>query len=226
MSQEKLSNQSFRSRLADLDNLPGEDLQDKDAAWSRLHDRLREKPRRIKPLWYWAAAALIIACSLPFIITNRKPEGIVKEDAVKKIQQPVEADKSRSEEMPTVISTPGKAEQKPIKIINENNHVQIKDTGKNDNNTAAVVPPVVIPQQEIIPQLAAENIQIATTALPVKKKLRVVSINELYTPQESSMASSSLPPATVTKKFYNISTSTSPVQEYAGVLKIKISLKQ
>lgn len=225
MSQEKLNNQTLRSKLADLDSLPGEELQDKAAAWSNLHDRLRKRPGRINPLWYWAAAALIIACSLPFIITNKKTEGIVKEDAVEKIQQqPIKNDTNKPVEMPIVISTPGTTGQKATRIIKANNRIEIKDTGRN-NNKIAIVPEIIVPQQEAIQQPIAENPQPVIAAAPAKKKLRVVSINELYTPEQESLIASSLPPAIVTKKFYNMPTATPPVQEYAGVLKIKISLK-
>jgi hypothetical protein len=224
MPQEKLNNQTLRSKLADLVSLPGEELQDKAAAWSTLHDRLRKKPRRINPLWYWAAAALIIACSLPFIITKKKAEEIVKADATEKIQQPIKADTNKPVEMPIVISTPGTLNQKATQIIKPNNHIEIKDTGSN-NNTIAIVPEIIVPQQEVIQQPVAENPQPVIAATPAKKKLRVVSINELYTPEQESLIASSLPPAIVTKKFYNMPTTTPPVQEYAGVLKIKISLK-
>lgn len=223
MSQGKINNQSLRSRLADLDSLPGEELHDKSAAWSRLHDRLGEKPRRINPLWYWAAAALIIACSLPFIITHSHPEGIAKEDADKKIQQQqIKADFNKSGEIPIVVAAPASAEEKKTVITKANDRAAIKDSGKN--NATAAIPELIVPQQEIIPLPAAQDPQPAIAAA-AKKKLRVVSINDLYTPPQESATASSLPPAITGKKFYHIPAATPPMQEYTGVLKIKIHLK-
>ncbi len=226
MSQEKLNNQSLRSKLADLESLPGESLQNKNAAWNTLHNRLRKKPQRIKPLWYWAAAAFIIACLLPFIITNKNPDGIVKEDAGKKIQpQQIKADPDKSAEMPIVIAAPSSTEEKKTIIVKANNETGIKDFGKDDKAATAIIPePTILQQQGTIQPFITENPQPIIAAVPAKKKLRVVSINELDTPQEFATASS-LPSAISTKKFYNISTAIPPVQEYAGVLKIKISLK-
>jgi hypothetical protein len=227
MSQEKLNNQSLRSKFEDLDSLPGEELQNKNAAWNTLHDRLRKKPQRIKPLWYWAAAVFIIACVLPFIITNKNPDRIAKDDAGKRIQpQQIKADTGRPVEMPIVISVPLATEEKKSIIVKANDRISFKDSGKNDKAVAVIIPEQTIPQQqETIQPFVVENPQQAIVAAPAKKKLRVVSINELDTPQQESATASSLPSAIATKKFYNISTTTPPAEEYAGVLKIKISLK-
>jgi hypothetical protein len=226
MSQEKLNNQSLRSKFADLESLPGEVLQNKNAAWNTLHDRLRKKPQRIKPLWYWAAATFIVACSLPFIINNKNPEGIAKEDVGEKIQpQKIKADAGKPAEIPIVIAAPAATEEKKTIIVKANDRISIKDSGKNDKAATVIISEPPVPQQqEIVPSLIVENPQPVIAAVPAKKKLRVISINELDAPQESATASS-LPPAIATKKFYSISTTTPPVQEYAGVLKIKISLK-
>jgi hypothetical protein len=227
MLQEKLNNQSLRSKLEDLDSLPGEELQNKSAAWNTLHDRLRKKPQRIKPLWYWAAAAFIIACLLPFSITNKNPERIAKENAGKKIQpQQIKADLNKPVEMPIVITAPSATEEKKTLIVKANNGISIKDSGKDDEAVTVIIPEQPVPQQqEIIPSFVVENPQPGIAAAPAKKKLRVISINELDTPQQESATVSSSSPAISTKKFYNISTTMPPVQEYAGVLKIKISLK-
>lgn len=227
MSQEKLNNKSLRSKFEDLDCLPGEGLQNKNVAWNTLHDRLREKPQRIKPLWYWAAAAFIIACLLPFIITNKNPEGIAKESAGEKTQpQQIKTDTDKPAEMPILIAAPAATEEKKTIIVKANNGTGIKDFGKDDKAVTIIIPEQTIPQQpEAIQSVIVENPPPVIAAASAKKKLRVVSINELDAPQQESVTASSLPSATATKKFYNISTATAPVQEYAGVLKIKISLK-
>lgn len=47
----------WKNKLDELDRLPGELLNDKTVSWNKLHNRLREKPRNNKIMWYWVAAA-------------------------------------------------------------------------------------------------------------------------------------------------------------------------
>ena len=52
---------SWSSRLEGPGALPEMGMTDKEAAWDKLYDRLKEeKPRRRSIIWLWAAAACIL----------------------------------------------------------------------------------------------------------------------------------------------------------------------
>ncbi len=73
MSNENL-NDYWKNKLEDVDSLSAETFTDKNAAWEKLHSRLRQKPSRVRTVWYWAAAAcLLLVFILPIIIAGKKP---------------------------------------------------------------------------------------------------------------------------------------------------------
>ena len=55
----------WSSRLEEPGALPGVGLTDKEAAWDKLYDRLRETPRRRTLPWLWAAAACLLLALIP-----------------------------------------------------------------------------------------------------------------------------------------------------------------
>jgi len=55
----------WSSRLEEPAALPGVGLTDKEAAWDKLYDRLRETPRRRTLPWLWAAAACLLLALVP-----------------------------------------------------------------------------------------------------------------------------------------------------------------
>ncbi|MDO6433403.1 hypothetical protein Q4E93_22515 [Flavitalea sp. BT771] len=61
-------------RLEEPGALPGTGLADKEAAWDKLYDRLRETPRRRTQPWLWAAAACLLLALIPaaFILKERR----------------------------------------------------------------------------------------------------------------------------------------------------------
>ena len=52
---------SWRGRLESPDGIPGQGLDHPEQAWERLMDRFREKPRRRRPVYWIAAACLLLA---------------------------------------------------------------------------------------------------------------------------------------------------------------------
>jgi len=58
---------SWNSRLEEPGALPGAGLTDKEAAWDKLYDRLKESqaPRRRRMIWFWAAAACLLLIAVP-----------------------------------------------------------------------------------------------------------------------------------------------------------------
>lgn len=68
----------WKSRLEALDSWPGEGLH-KDAAWEKLHKRLREKPSPKKAVWYWIAAACTLsAFFMPGLFSVKNDTSLVK----------------------------------------------------------------------------------------------------------------------------------------------------
>src|SRR5262244_4018272 len=60
MSNENPSNTPhWRDKLDDLDHLPGSTFS-RDAAWDKLHGRLRGNKKSKKIVWYWIAAACFL----------------------------------------------------------------------------------------------------------------------------------------------------------------------
>ena len=76
----------WKNKLEGLTGLPGETALDKNAAWEKLHSRLQENPRKKKAVWYWAAACLLAALSIPLMMVNKKENIVVKQDQPQKQQ--------------------------------------------------------------------------------------------------------------------------------------------
>ena len=66
------STHNWKSKLEELESLPGEAMLDNNLAWEKLHARLQGKNRERKPLWYWiAAAAVLFLFMIPIFISNK-----------------------------------------------------------------------------------------------------------------------------------------------------------
>ena len=73
-------NESFhwKNKLDELDHLPGESHPDKSASWQKLHDRLRPKPAKKRTVWYWIAAAVLLAVVLiPVIMLKQTNQPVI-----------------------------------------------------------------------------------------------------------------------------------------------------
>ena len=71
---------SWRTSLDNPDGIPGLGLDNKEAAWENLLDRLAETPRRNYTAWYIAAACFLLAL-LPAL---HHPKPVVKLPSVAK----------------------------------------------------------------------------------------------------------------------------------------------
>src|ERR1700753_2028024 len=58
---------SWRGRLDGPEAIPGVGLDDREATWERLMDRIAEKPRRRRIFWYRLAAACVLLALIPTI---------------------------------------------------------------------------------------------------------------------------------------------------------------
>ncbi|MEO6737243.1 MAG: hypothetical protein ABIM97_12785 [Ginsengibacter sp.] len=181
----------WKNKLDDVGSLSNEIVIDKNAAWKKLSTRLSRKHRRIKPVWYWAAAAcLLFAVIMPLYIINKKPNDLVKNN-LPEIKSPevTVLKTSPSKENTGVIIYPSLIDKKKTRP-----HAL---PGSNRTNVTAIQK-----KEEILPANINDqkNLQYETTllpavintaeiiaaAMPEKKKLKVVHINELGEPVEET----------------------------------------
>jgi hypothetical protein len=182
----------WKDRLDQLNSLPGEVWTDKEASWERLYDKLKYQPARMKSLLYWKAAAsvlLILGISL-LIIREKRPHPaqtgrLPLPGTVSKvlIQMPIHTspgtvsskDQGKdSSKDPGTVSIKIQATDSSFFPVRRATIREAGSLAKNDQYDSATVPYSVSP-----PDTPAF---VAITALPLPKKIRVVSINELDKP--------------------------------------------
>jgi hypothetical protein len=225
--------------LDEPENLPVEEMIDKNAAWEKLHQRLIEKPRKNKMIWYWAAAAcLLFAFSLPIIIVKRNVNRIVNDVSQKDNKQPQTTLNSSS----TRPGTDPKVENVLMIGRKKDNPLIIKRIYNNlhtDNYAVKqILPRATIKNVNATPLELTTNTSTSmdTTAsliaavAPVKKKMRVVHINELENaanaiPSPESDPQQSAFRLTIGSNNQHIKQPTLETRDYVGVFKIKISSK-
>lgn len=186
MSNENPSNTpGWRNKLDDLEHLPGSGFNG-NAAWDKLHGRLRGNKKSKKIYWYWIAAACLLFGVMITILNYQKPT-------------PQNPGKETVKEQPR--------ESKPVLKVDETNKNENENVAKSEKNkivsasdkpgqrdrrvahTQAVAKvhsdDVVInyPEKEpLVKPLQITNANPTTAVLPPKKKLNVVHINELGDP--------------------------------------------
>ena len=171
----------IKERLDGLDSLPGETAFNKDAAWEKLHHRLQEKPRHNRIVWYWAAACLLPAVLVLWMVSNKSETFLVKTIQQKKhtnipvIQLPLV-----QKEMSTVSPSITVEKNQSIKNIHKKaKNIPVDKTSNTQTAPFLVTTVETMPEgvTTIIPP--ANTITAIATITMVKKKLRVVHINEL-----------------------------------------------
>ena len=157
MSNGNRNSAGWKSKLDELETLPGELMPDKNAAWDKLHSRLATKRNNNKKaVWYWAAAACILfALMIPMFVTNKK-EAPLTGTAIKENQSPVKAP------IATLIEKDGK-DIAPVK-----NDKIVSVSAKNNNKI----------NSKIIPQGIRNEIRLYDTVSShslVKENVNVIS---------------------------------------------------
>jgi hypothetical protein len=179
MSNEKHNDPfGWKSKLEGLTGLAGEDAMDNEASWQKLERRLQDKPRKSKAGWYWAAACILAALFIPMMM-NKKENGVVKSSSKEEIKiTPLLVPSTSTNEM---IQAHAEVEPKLIEnpVKKDKNSIGIKATQKKEE-------PVVVAERLIEKDPVATVVPTATdtastivAAVPLKKKLSVVHINEL-----------------------------------------------
>lgn len=188
MLNENPGNRNWKNKLEDVDGLSSVLLQDKNAAWDTLHHRLHQPTKKRKFIWYWLAAACLLALIIvPLFIFNNKntPTGntVVQAPASIKIKTPAVKEKAvafaaEENNKKNIIS-------EPAKIIHQKSPIEKLSKKELMPATSLLIEPV--PSSSSVPvQIQPVQIpfteKLTTLATPEKKKLKVVHVNELGTP--------------------------------------------
>jgi hypothetical protein len=190
MLNENLNNRSWKNKLEDAEDLSMIILQDKNAAWEKLHSRLHQPPRRIKAIWYWAAAAcLLIAMLVPMLTANKKQPEIMTNN----LKQAVI---NKTEVQQQIVLTENKLNTALPENTGKTITVQTDHPLNNKKIKPFVIPvkpniDLIVSEQKNIS--AEQNIVLLPVQIPVtaittsvavteRKKLKVVHINELGDP--------------------------------------------
>lgn len=186
MLNESQNNLSYwKNKLETLDSLQEETF-DKAAAWEKLDERLNEKHPGKKAAWYWAAAAcLVLAFFTTRLLRINREIPMLKNDIQAKSKIKFSTDTSFTNSA-VAISQLARAQKRPIitdKVKNKKKEVSLTNKIAVDELVVIDTDAKVLLEQENNRSYKPDTIAIVA-ALPVKKKLQVVHINELEKPME------------------------------------------
>lgn len=197
MSSEKQNNyENWKSKLDNLDSLPGEIMPDKNSVWEKLYARLGGKKRNRKAIWYWSAAACILfALMIPLLFFNNNNNQVSMTQTQK--------NNTESDSYPIKNSSKKVIDKKDSTqifysstVINNREKTEAVSTKKNNKNiyereiNLLRVPDTASTQNILVETLSNALSKIDTfsslaTSIPIRKKLKVVHINELGDPVET-----------------------------------------
>ena len=165
---------SWRTKLTQPDALPEQGLDDPESAWQQLYARLGEKPRRRLFYWYGAAACLLLAL-IPAALLFRPASG---KHPGNTLRQASAIHPSPS----TIRSTASTSSSGSVSSVSPPSDHR-RPPPKSGIRPAAIVPliPAGPTPITLVPPSPGQGLQLAQQP-PIKKTLRVVSINELDTP--------------------------------------------
>ena len=221
----------WKVKLDELSSLPGEAVLEKNAAWEKLHGRLEEGPRKKKTIWYWAAACILLAITIPFILANKKENGLVKEIPQQKkniIEQPGQIQIHPKE--PVALISPVQVKRKqPVTVIKKTKIAGDLNIAKENNAVATIaILPVENKAETVLNSIPpADTVVAVVTGMPARKKLQVIHLNEL----DPSPVPADLPAfvkRSLKLKFGNNKVSNQTFatqQQYTNDFKINLSLK-
>jgi len=186
--------QSWKSKLEELDSLPGEAMRDNKAAWEKLHARLEGRKPRKKILWHWMAAACILFL---FMITLIIPDKKNDQPAnIASVQDQQKTKQNQHEKQNTVAMANPKKDSVTSKhpvfskkkvVVNSIKYNQLVHRTKEDKNvnlriydTVSVENPIAASVKK--PLQAIDSSSVLVSTMPAKKRLPVVHNNELDNP--------------------------------------------
>jgi hypothetical protein len=190
--QDKARN-NWKQRLENADGFPDEILKDKNEAWEKLYARLHKKTGRKLLPWYWAAASLVAISftTIIFFINKNGQSSPVITSSPATYKDPAATKKSLVTEQKTNSALLQSPTEKNIGIslsqknspVKKNEVISNYDLVTDSANGQAAVETVIEPVLDF--DSSAKEI---TTVAPVKKKLRVIHINDIGQPLEKSTA--------------------------------------
>lgn len=166
---------SLLEKMDALDRLPGEAPFNKGAAWDRLQQRMETQTPVKRKMWYWwAAAAVLIALVMPFLLRDKKTPALPAAPAIVYIPvgkpSPAPAAVIKTADVVNVVAP----EKTPSIRISKQPTIQ-SDTSANIQDVAIILPTVektnVSNDTPLVMTTAAAN----TNA----RKMRVVHINDV-----------------------------------------------
>jgi hypothetical protein len=194
MQNENRNNFHWKNKLDDIDSLPGDGIADKNAAWEKLHARLGGQPRRKIAIWYWAAASILLLVLIAVLVPRPATTELATNNSQLITPQKPANEKPANE----LAETANLVTTVPKTTIPQQVHLQAQKmvtTVENEpinnvvaNNTTAEIIVTVPPVLQLLP--VADTPANILAMAPVKKKLKVVHINELGDPlpQQPAMA--------------------------------------
>jgi hypothetical protein len=216
------SEQDWRSRLSDLDDIPGEMPLDKKMAWDALHSRIQSKQRSGKRAWYYAAAVVFIAISMLSFLFSNKPENAVAKEEARAATKPAVA----RPEAPLILnpdSPKATFNPKASRSVSDK-FVAVKSLQSTTTETCDSALQNVIATIDTSNKIT-DSAMLATTRPPAKKKLKVVHINEIA-PAPASDPDMAVRRQSKVLLFFNNPGASTPVAnsgDNTGGLKIKFN---
>lgn len=185
----------WKNKLNGLVTNAGETGLDKQTAWNKLHERLQEKPSNKKIYWYWLAAACVLLIAGAFWIFKPK----TGETGYVKVEVPAQKESIASSiEDKNQITQP--AENSSVKNISPEVTATRKISNEPKKNIEAFKPLDTVkkdqPLQEDLvvadipfpivnaPKDSSSVVATTNTTTVVKKRLKVVRLNEINTSPE------------------------------------------
>ena len=230
MSNEKRSDSfHWKNELDKLDHLPGENQIDKAQAWDKLYKRLRtRRQRRAVPLFWMAAAVLALAFGLTWMFKGRETRDLtnVNEPSIKLLRpdgpEIMQPNDSSSGNTPRIQQTAIAAPVAKVKIRQEDKNRQphLPETGTGIDSTVQQAPDVIT---HII---RVPDTGVVAVVTPVKKKLRIIHINDLdkSLPQiEYAQTPSSIPVTSRLSRHDGVSAFMLSRNASDNIVKIKLS---
>ena len=174
---------AWRGRLDQPDALPQQGLDNHEASWQRLAERLGEKPRR-RMTGYWVAAACLLLALIPAIRFLHPRSPVTAHRAVP-VARPASA---RQQTLAEKVAAKPLPVGFPVSTPPVDNHQRSPSTRPTPHPAIAVpdMKPAADSHQLIIPRTELPLLVSDARASSPKKQLKVVYYNELSNPSGPS----------------------------------------
>lgn len=192
LNEKPLDDFDWKSRLEELDSLPGESTWEKHETWEKLHKRLHGNSNPRNAAWHWMAASCLLFILILPLRNNTKAPLVVKiKNNTNKSDVPV----ARSLSLPMKKNDPAisgiiekRQTEKKVsgKLLNTDHHFTASGNNHKPEVYITVNPAVKEPEQIVKTVAPVDTTITKTSPIFVKKKLRVIHINELGQPVEEN----------------------------------------